>query len=88
MTTNQTNETQHPDQAKEFYARLQARTLHPSGSWDKAGRFFCATRTTLPCCQAVRNPSRAYPYSEMVHARTLKHVKNALAAGLTPGQDA
>lgn len=53
------------------YRKLQDRTMHPDGKKDNAGRFFLSCK--LSCCN-VRTPSRAYPYSEMIHGRSIKHV--------------
>lgn len=51
------------------YARRRARLEHPAGSFDRAGRFDLAE----PTHKHVRTPSRRFPYSEMVHGRTLGH---------------
>ena len=54
------------------YKKLQAREIHPEGTFDSGGRFYLSEK--FECCKGIRNPSRAHPYSEMVHGRTLKHV--------------
>ena len=51
---------------------LQARVWHPSGDFDDAGRWY-PTRY-CDCCESIRSPSRAFPYSLMVHCRTVSHV--------------
>jgi hypothetical protein len=56
--------------AKEFVA-LKNRDMHPAGKFDKAKRFFLESKYS--CCN-VRTPSRAYPFTEMIHGRTLLHV--------------
>jgi len=61
------------------YIQLRDREVHPAGSFDSAGRFSLNTR--CKCCAGIRSPSRAYPFSEMVHARTVVHV--ASMAGLS-----
>ncbi|HGN1514106.1 TPA: hypothetical protein ACKROA_003558 [Pseudomonas aeruginosa] len=54
------------------FVQLQTRERHPSGSFDKAGRFY------LDNCPAyIREPSRAYPLSQMQHGRTLEYVVNS-----------
>lgn len=53
---------------------LRDRTRNPAGSFDKAGRFSLQYR--CECCDEVRSPSRAYPYSEMIHGRSVAHVAN------------
>lgn len=55
------------------YVNLKTRRTNPDGSFDNAGRFYLACQ--LSCC-AVRSPSRAYPYSQMLHGRTAEHVAN------------
>jgi hypothetical protein len=30
----------------------------------------------MKCCSGIRKPSVRYPYSLMVHCRTLQHIKN------------
>ena len=56
------------------YINLRDRVTNPEGTFDKQGRFYLAGRSEYACCQAVRSPSRRFPYSEMKHGRTLKHV--------------
>ena len=59
--------------AQELFDR-QDRKTHPAGNFDNAGRFYLAP--SLSCCSGIRTPSRAYPYSEMAHGRTIVHVAN------------
>lgn len=59
--------------ALEYIARRDRRT-HPAGTFDKRGRFDLADSERCECCKGIRSPSASYPYSEMVHARTAKHV--------------
>ena len=61
--------------ARTFIARRD-RTAHPTGKFDNAGRWYPSEAETCDCCSAVRSPSRAHPFSYMVHCRTLKHVAN------------
>jgi hypothetical protein len=58
--------------AAEQYTKLRDRVVHPDGEFDKQGRFSLTTR--CECCEGIRSPSRAHPFSQMVHARTLVHV--------------
>ena len=53
------------------YLKLKNREIHPEGEFDKSGRFYLAEK--YECCANIRNPSRRFPYSEMLHGRTLKH---------------
>lgn len=59
------------DTIKEVYAMLQAREIHPSGSFDAKKRFYALHSDLIN----VRTPSAAYPFSELVACRTLKYVK-------------
>lgn len=72
-----------PDQpaiaAATEYVRLRDRKQNPPGQFDRAGRF--QPTAHYPCCDGIRSPTRAYPYSLMVHARTAVHV--AAAHGVT-----
>lgn len=61
--------------AVKLYEDRQSRHAHPAGTFDKAGRWYPAAEETCSCCDAVREPSRAYPYSYMVHCRTSKHIE-------------
>ena len=54
------------------YLQLKERKIHPSGSFDKAGRWFADRQEAVA---HIRSPSRAYPYSEMVACRTKKYVR-------------
>lgn len=54
------------------YDALQSRNAHPAGTFDSAGRWY--PDQEYACCSGIRSPSRAYPYSRMVHCRTLQHV--------------
>jgi len=58
------------DAIREVTVELKDRTLHPSGTFDSAGRWYSDHEEMTSC----RTPSRAYPYSEMTHCRTAKWV--------------
>lgn len=60
-------------QAAQEYLDRRDRKTHPAGRFDKGGRFYISESCS---CGSVRSPSRSYPYSEMVHGRTIKHVAN------------
>lgn len=62
----------------ERYKR-QRRLSHPAGDFDRAGRFHIGEGCA--CCRAVRAPSRAHPYSEMDHGRTIGHVATLYGVG-------
>lgn len=73
MTTETTTTLEQA--ARTFIARRD-RTAHPAGKFDNAGRWYPSEAETCNCCSSVRSPSRAHPFSYMVHCRTLKHVAN------------
>jgi len=63
--------------AAECYIRRRDRLEHPTGTFDKAGRFWPAEDgERCDCCGYIRTPSRAYPYSLMKHCRSINHVAN------------
>ena len=76
QTNKQTNKRSklimsNDDYIKEVYQMLKNRDIHPSGEFDKAGRWSSDNSDLIN----VRTPSRAYPYSEMTACRTLKYTK-------------
>ena len=54
------------------YNALKNRKVNPAGKFDNGGRFHLVRR--CDCCNSIRSPSRAYPYSEMLHGRSSVHV--------------
>lgn len=61
--------------AQEYIARRDRQT-NPDGKFDSKGRWYPSDAERCDCCNSVRSPSRAYPYSYMVHCRTITHVAN------------
>ena len=59
---------------KSVYLDRRARMAHPAGKFDTGGRWFPSDGEYQPCCYAIRSPSRSFPYSLMVHCRSLRHV--------------
>ena len=55
---------------QEVYQQLKSREIHPSGEFDKSGRWYSANQDLI----SVRSPSRSWPYSEMTACRTKKYV--------------
>ena len=55
---------------REVYEMLQARQIHPRGTFDNAGRFILDNANLVK----VRAPSKRWPYSHMVAGRTLIYV--------------
>ena len=63
------------------YADRTKRRSHPPGEWDKAGRFYAHEHTNpVLCC---RSPSRAWPHSQMLTARTAAHCAEVYKADNT-----
>lgn len=65
-------------EAVSHYLRRQARLEHPDGRFDRGGRFYLAEACGREC--SIRTPSRRYPYSQMLHGRTLEHCARVLGA--------
>lgn len=80
MTTETTNTLEQA--AREFIARRD-RTAHPAGKFDNAGRWYPSEHEHCECCNAVRSPSRSYPYSYMTHCRTMAHVAHLFGVELS-----
>ncbi|MDO4896305.1 MAG: hypothetical protein Q3971_02985 [Moraxella sp.] len=59
------------DDLKAVYTMLKDRQLHPTGEFDKQGRFWLEDSELVD----VRTPSTKYPYSQMTAGRTSKFVK-------------
>ena len=64
------------DDAVRVYWDRRDRREHPEGQFDNAMRWYPSNEEQQTCCRAIRTPSRAYPYSLMVHCRTAQHVAN------------
>ena len=56
---------------KDVYEMLKERQLHPTGEFDKMGRFYLEDYELVD----VRSPSAKYPYSQMNAGRTSKFIK-------------
>jgi hypothetical protein len=59
------------DDIKSVYVMLKNREIHPSGDFDKQGRFYLSDAELVD----VRTPSTKYPYSQMNAGRGAKFVK-------------
>lgn len=59
--------------ANEYISRRDRKT-NPDGKFDKQGRFYPSDTETCDCCRSVRSPSKRFPYSYMVHCRTITHI--------------
>jgi hypothetical protein len=60
--------------AAQTYVDRRTRRRHPAGRFDTAGRWYPNGAEQTSECAAIRPPSRAYPYSLMLHCRTAAHV--------------
>jgi hypothetical protein len=60
--------------AADTYRRRRDRDEHPAGAFDDGGRWYPEFAEAQTCCRHVRRPSRAWPYSLLLHCRTLAHV--------------
>jgi hypothetical protein len=67
---------------KRIYQPRKARQVHPSGTFDKQGRWYPDGDERCGCCRSIRSPSSAWPYSCMVHCRTRTHCEVLLSAGI------
>lgn len=54
----------------------QNRKTHPSGKTDNGGRWYPSEDEHCKCCDNVRSPSRAFPWSYMTHCRSIRHISN------------
>ena len=61
-------------QVAQEYIDRRDRDTDPPGRFDKAGRWYAHETERRDCCWPIRSPSRAYPYSWLVHCRSAKHV--------------
>lgn len=72
MTTTTTN----LDQAIQEYYNRRDRKSHPKGKFDGTKRWYPDATEERPCCSHIRSPSRRFPFSYMLHCRTIEHVAN------------
>lgn len=68
--------------AVQLYSDRQSRRSHPDGKFDKAGRWYPDLNERQECCRLIRQPTRAYPYSLMLHCRTALHVSKLCGVSL------
>jgi hypothetical protein len=67
-------------QAAVLYVLRKRRIVHPDGTFDKAQRWDPSENEHCACCNPIRAPTRAWPYSYMTHCRTLVHTATLLQA--------
>lgn len=61
------------DAAEEYIAR-KTRKSHPDGDFDNGMRWYPSKDERCECCDYIREPSRTWPYSLLLHCRTIGHV--------------
>jgi hypothetical protein len=61
-------------EANNCYLRRKNRTEHPDGTFYSKGRWYPSKEEKRECCERVSGPSKAYPYSLMLHCRTAIHI--------------
>jgi hypothetical protein len=62
------------ESAYEVWLSRKSRESHPVGTFDNAGRWYPSKEERLDCCESIRKPSRAFPYSLMQHCRSAAHI--------------
>lgn len=66
-----------------LFVSRSGRWSHPDGTFDSAGRFYPAdTEKVLDSFDGIRRPTRSWPYSYMLRARTRDHCKRLVLASL------
>lgn len=74
--------------AIKLYEDRQARRRHPSGTFDRGGRWYPADAERQSCCAVIRRPSRAYPYSLLSHCRSAEHIAQLCGVDLATLREA
>jgi len=69
------------EEALATYIARRDRQDHPDGKFDNAGRWYPSATERRECCDEVRGPSRAYPYSFLKHCRSLRHCAKLYGVG-------
>lgn len=59
--------------AARIYLDRKARKAHPERD-SRNKLFFPSDAEERPCCKSIRTPSRRWPWSLMLHCRTLPHI--------------
>lgn len=75
-TTPDSVRAENLEKAYILWDRRQRRLENPDGTFDNAGRWFPSPEEHCPCCNAIRTPSRHWPYSLVKHCRSVQHVAN------------
>ena len=59
--------------AEEYLAR-KARKSHPEGDFGSGMKWYPSKGERCDCCDYIREPSNTWPYSLLLHCRTIGHV--------------
>ena len=68
--------------ARQWLARNKGPS-RPAGRWDGASRYYPSDDERRECCDDIRSPSRAYPYSLWSHVHSAVHVAALFEANPT-----
>lgn len=68
--------------AAQVFILRRDRKANPEGWFDRAGRWYPSDDESCLCCCALRDPTRRWPYSLMLHCRTAKHVARLIGVGV------
>lgn len=60
--------------AVKCYIDRQNRDEHPSGYFDNVKRWKPFSYERCECCNGIRSPSMGFPFSLMVHCRSITHI--------------
>ena len=55
-----------------------AKVHRASGKTDSGSRWDPSREERCSCCESIRSPSRAYPWSLLKHCHSKKHIKNLI----------
>lgn len=67
------------EQVERIYRSRKSRRTHPCGQFDGAGRWYPNGGEEQECCSDIRRPTRAWPYSLMLHCRTRRHIAKLIS---------
>lgn len=69
-----TKKAKHLQRAVETFINRKNREIHPEGEFDSKKRFCPSAAERQSCCDSIRTPSARFPFSLMVHCRTIQHI--------------
>jgi hypothetical protein len=59
-------------------AKYYYKTYRPDGRSDNGGRWYPSDTEKCSCCDNIRSPSHAYPWSLYKHCYSMKHIKKVI----------